>query len=288
MPEEGITFGAPILETLTTGMYREPLTVFREYVQNSCDSIDAAINAGIIHDGEGKIDIAIDSEARRITITDNDTGIKASDFRRVMGNIADSDKRQAESRGFRGIGRLCGMAYCRTLTFTAKFKGEGVISRLVCDGGVLRELLHESDSGINRYTASEVLGMINEFSAENVDDIDAHYFRVELDGINDENTSLLDFDGVRDYLSFVAPLPYSNNFIVFRSEIHRHAEGLGFKIDEYDIFLNGEQLFKPYTLKYPTSLGGDEIFDVAFRDFIDDDGNIIAWMWFGLSCFRGR
>lgn len=98
MPEEGITFGAPILETLTTGMYRKPLTVFREYVQNSCDSIDVAINAGIIHDGEGRIDIAIDSEARRITITDNGTGIKASDFRRVMGNIADTRTKGRLSR----------------------------------------------------------------------------------------------------------------------------------------------------------------------------------------------
>ena len=32
--------GMYLLETLTSGMYNEPLTIYREYIQNAVDSID--------------------------------------------------------------------------------------------------------------------------------------------------------------------------------------------------------------------------------------------------------
>ena len=282
-------FGAHILESLTRGMYSDSRTIFREYIQNSCDAIDAAVRFGIIQDYEGRINIELDTERRKIMITDNGTGIKANDFRRVLGNVADSDKKQGEERGFRGIGRLCGLAYCETLKFTAKFKGEEKISTLTCNGKILHELLTERDSGINRYTASEVLGFVNEFAENITDEIDAHYFIVELDGINEENTDLLNFDMVKNYLSFTAPLPYSMTFNVFSPKIHEHAGKLGLKIEEYDIFLNDEQLFKQYTMKFKTGRGKgeDEIFDVSFEDFRDNNNNLMAWLWFGMSSFKG-
>ena len=241
---------------------------------------------GILQAGEGEIKIWLDDDTRTITISDNGTGIKSSDFRRIMGSIADSDKRNNENRGFRGIGRLCGMAYCKTVIFTAKFKGENVISRLECNGGVLSQLLHERDSGIQRYTASEVLAEINEFSTERTDETDAHYFIVKLEDINNENKTLIDdYSGVKDYLSFTAPLPYSITFDPFTAEIHSHAKELGLKIDEYDIFLNDEQLFKPYTSTYHTSKGYDRISRLEFHDIRDKNGNLAAWMWFGVSSF---
>ena len=39
-----ITIGKYTLESLTTGMYIDPLILFREYIQNSSDAIDDAIN----------------------------------------------------------------------------------------------------------------------------------------------------------------------------------------------------------------------------------------------------
>ena len=287
MSKQNIIIGAHMLETITRGMYDDSRTIFREYIQNSCDAVDAAVNAGVLSENEGRIDIDLDYDSRKITITDNGIGISAKDFRRVMGNIADSDKRHSENRGFRGIGRLCGLAYCGTVRFTAKFRGERVISRLVCEAGTLHELLNERDSGINRYTAAEVLEMINEFSSENTDDIDSHYFIVELEDINAENDNLLDYMDIKTYLSMTAPLPYFM-FDTMSPKIYEHAEELGLKIDEYDIALNGDQLFKPYTTKYTTKNGEDEVFDLEFRDIRDNEGRLLAWLWFGVSCFRAR
>lgn len=284
----GYIFGAHILESLTTGMYQDSRMIFREYIQNSCDSIDKAVRAGLLDEEEGRIDITLDTQARAITITDNGTGIKSSDFVRILGNIADSDKKLGEERGFRGIGRLCGLAYCSKLTFKAKYRGEVSASVLVCDAEIMRSLLNENSEG-TRSTASEVLEAINEFSVVPDEDKEAHYFMVELEGISTVNKVLLDYDEVSGYLSFTAPLPYDITFIPFSKEIYTHAKELGHKIDEYAIFLNGDQLFKAYSSRFRAGKGKseDEIFDLMFMDFRDSEDNLIAWLWTGVSCFRG-
>ena len=292
-------FGSHILESLTTGMYQDSRMIFREYIQNACDSIDKAVKIGLLRDkDDGIIDVNINRNKRTITIKDNGTGIKSAEFARVLGNIADSDKKAGVDKGFRGIGRLCGLAYCEKLIFTAKFAGEKVVSRLVCDAELMRELIigkaeaeHEIEK---RYTASEVLNFMNEFifnEEKDSDNIDEHYFIVELVNINKENTDLLDYDGVKDYLAFTVPLPYSITFSPYRSRIREYAAKLGFVIDEYNIFLNDEQLFKPYTVNFVTGRGNgrsnDEIIDLAFEKFKDVNNNLIAWLWLGVSHFRG-
>jgi hypothetical protein len=279
-------FGANILENLTTGMYQDSKIIYREYIQNACDQIDKAIKDGILEDNEGKINIWLDPDQRKIIIEDNATGIPASSFQETLGNIADSDKKIGEDKGFRGIGRLCGLAYCKELVFRSSAKGEDTESILVCNAENMRRLIDENNRG-KKHTANEVLHAINHFDREKTDDIDSHFFRVELNGINTENTDLLNFKQVKDYLSFVAPVQYQNTFC-FRTKVYKHAEELNTKIDEYDITLNGESIFKKYTtiLKdSPTGTKYDEIFDVDFKDFYEN-GELIAWMWFGLSNFK--
>ncbi|MBQ6908568.1 MAG: ATP-binding protein, partial [Synergistaceae bacterium] len=136
-------FGANILENLTTGMYQDSRVIYREYIQNACDQIDKAVNQGLLDKDEAKIEINLDKDERVILIEDNATGIKSEDFIRTLGNIADSDKRLGENKGFRGIGRLCGLAYCKTLKFKAKYKGEKVISVMTCDAEKMRGLISE-------------------------------------------------------------------------------------------------------------------------------------------------
>lgn len=50
-------FGANILENVTSGMYKNSQIIFREYIQNACDALDAAISQKILAAGEGRIDI---------------------------------------------------------------------------------------------------------------------------------------------------------------------------------------------------------------------------------------
>ncbi|MDD3888745.1 MAG: ATP-binding protein [Syntrophomonadaceae bacterium] len=279
-------FGANILENLTTGMYQDSKVIYREYIQNACDQIDKAVKDDVLLPGEGKIEIWLDNDKRIISIEDHATGISATAFEQTLGNIADSDKKIGEDKGFRGIGRLCGLAYCRGLVFTSSAKGEDIISILYCDALKMRQMIEESGRG-KKHTANEVLHAINKFERRKTDDIDSHFLRVEMIDINHENTDLLDFRKIKDYLSFVAPVPYQNSFL-YRSEVYKHAKDIRSKIDEYTITLNGEQIFKKYTtvLRDPSGNKYDDVFGVHFKDFYSSDGKLFAWMWVGLSKFQ--
>lgn len=279
-------FGANILENLTTGMYQDSKVIYREYIQNSCDQIDKAVKEGILKPEEGRIKIWLNRDVRSIIVEDNATGIPAASFQRTLGNIADSDKRLGEDKGFRGIGRLCGLAYCKELVFISSSKGEDIISIMVSDAKKMRKLIEENERG-KKHTANEVLHAINRFERRKTDDIDSHFFRVELNAINKENTDLLDFQQVKDYLSFIAPVPYQNSFL-YRSEVYDHASELGVGIDEYNISLDGESIFKKYTTVLKESSGNkyDDIFGVHCEDFYNADNELLAWMWVGLSTFQ--
>ena len=276
-------FGANILENLTTGMYKTSQIIFREYVQNSCDAIDKAIAVEILSSNAGKIDIWIDANKRVISVEDNGTGITEMEFETTLQSIAQSNKQLETAKGFRGIGRLCGLAYCRELIFSTTAKNENVVSIMRINAEKLRSRFY----GDKKYTAQEVLDdviTVEKKTSDNV--ISDHWFKVEMIDINVENDVLLDVATIRDYLSFIAPVEYSSNFW-FYSKIYDHARNLNFKIDEYKISLNGDQLVKKYKTNFKTSQGEDEIFDLSFKDFYNDEGQLIAWSWIGLSKFKG-
>jgi len=278
-------FGANILENLTTGMYQDSKVIYREYIQNACDQIDKAVRDGLLLKGEGYIHIWLDPDRRTISIEDNATGLPAADFKKTLGNIANSDKKIGEDKGFRGIGRLCGLAYCRELVFTSTAKGETIVSTMRCNAQKMRELIAANGRG-EKHTASDVLHSINEFTTEDMANSNDHWFKVELIEINDANTDLLDFAQIKEYLSFVAPVPYINTFI-FRSEIHKHAEEINYHIDEYAITLNGEAMVKKYKTNFKThAKGDDEIFTIEFKDVRDLNGNLLTWIWWGVSRFK--
>ena len=286
-------FGANILENLTTGMYQDSKVIYREYIQNACDQIDKAYDMGILYPDnsnslsqqeKGRINIWLDSDKRTISIEDNATGICEADFEKTLADIANSDKKLGKDKGFRGIGRLCGLAYCKELIFTSTAKGENTISIMKCDAIKMRELISASENG-KKYTASEVLNSIYEFDSKNTEDKESHWFKVDMIGINDENTDLLDFAQIKEYLSFVAPVPYQSTFI-FRTEVYKHAREIGYNMDEYNIFLNGEPVFKKYQTIFKTSKGEDEIFNLAFKEIYDSNNNLLAWLWIGISHFK--
>lgn len=277
-------FGANILENLTTGMYQDSKVIYREYIQNACDQIDKARDMGLLRENEGCIDIWLDAEKRTVSIEDNATGILSADFERTLADIANSDKRLGEDKGFRGIGRLCGLAYCKELVFTSTAAGEDIVSIMRCDASKMRELISANERG-EKHTASEVLHSIYAFDYIHTDDVDEHSFKVEMIGINEENTDLLDFAQIKEYLSFVTPVPYQNTFI-FRSEVYKHATTINSRIDEYTIRLGGEQIFKKYKTNFKTSKGDDEVFNLAFKDIYDSHHNLLAWLWIGVSRFK--
>ncbi|MCL2400438.1 MAG: ATP-binding protein, partial [Defluviitaleaceae bacterium] len=293
---------ANIIEILTTGMYQDSKIIYREYIQNACDQIDKAEELGILSSrnadsrypdlGQGEVNIWLKPEDRYIIIEDNATGIKAENFQRTLLNIADSDKIMGQNKGFRGIGRLCGLAYCKRLVFTSRWIDEPIVSIMTCDAHKMLEMINEANTKVKRHSANDVINEITEFSTRPAEESDPkHFFRVELIDINKENEELFggrdedNLEQLTDYLSFVAPVPYQANFY-YRSEIYAHAKSLNVRIDEYNIKINGEQIFKKYKTHLKTSKGQEDVFGVEFHNFISEDSSLLGWMWFGKTYFR--
>lgn len=278
--------GKNVIENLTTAMYENAYTVYREYIQNSADSIDKAIAEGLISENDAFIDINIEYNKRRITINDNAKGIPAEKFVKVLTDIADSQKDRTKDKGFRGIGRLAGVGYCDTLIFKSSYKGEEIESVIEWDGKKLRDVLADSTQ---HPSASDFVDDITN-AYQNKANEDDHYFEVIMEGIIPESDNLLDKAAVIEYLESVAPIPFANVFI-YKSKINEFCRNNGLKIDEYTIQVNGNPLFKPYKTKIydgtPDSKKVvDEIKDVEFREFFASDGRRLAWMWFGISKFE--
>lgn len=276
--------GKNILENLTTGMYTNAKVCYREYIQNACDQIDLAVEQGIISLENAMVDIDINVKDKYIKIHDNATGVKEANFVADLGDIANSNKIAGKQKGFRGIGRLCGLAYCKTLKFTTSYLGENIKSIMVCDAEKMRTMLSDAQ----KYTIDEVLNEIISFKTEK-EDVDKHYFDVELIGVVDTAKDLLNEDDVYDYLSFVAPVDYDNKFFN-RSEIYEFVKVNQLRLDRYRIFVNGSDLFKKYNanLKESGDLQKkyDEITRLEFKKFYDKNGELLAWMWYGLSRFE--
>lgn len=278
--------GKDVIESLTLGMYEDCRFIYREYVQNAADAVDKAVKLTILDKGSEEIHINIDAENRHISILDNATGIPYENVVSILRNIAHSTKKRGEDKGFRGIGRLGGLGYCSKLKFETSYFGEDKKSIMTWDAELLKYIINDRD---NNEEAVEVLSRVTKTSFEK-EDIDAHYFRVIMEDVTSDD--LLDVESVTDYLSMVAPVDISSQFI-YRSKINNFKKENGLCVDTYNIYINGDQIYKPYTsVIYEDNHGGkkkvDDILDVDFLLSRDDNGDIIYWGWYTISCLKGQ
>lgn len=278
--------GKDVIETLTLGMYEDSRFIFREYIQNSADQIDKAVELGILENRcAGQIDIMIDPEIRRVQVEDNATGIESSNVLDILGNIAVSQKDRTKQRGFRGIGRLGGLGYCRELTFVTSAIGEPVRTILTWDANKLKKIINDRDTAME---ASELIRQITQIRTEEEKE-EQHYFRVIMHDVS--NDVLLDSAKVETYLRMVAPIPFATGFI-YKSKIREALEKREAEMDEFRVFVNTNQIYKSYsTILYsPTKSGKksiDEIYDIEFRE-IKSGNELVGLLWFGISKFEKR
>lgn len=282
-------FGKNIIEVLTTGMYKDDLTIYREYIQNSADSIRKAKNDAIYDDEcDISIDIEIDKDKRFIRISDNGYGIKKSDIDRCLLKVADSQKDEDEDMGYRGIGRLCGLAYCKKLKFITSYPGENIETVMTWDAEKLRIAL--DDPTIK--SSPEELFKENISYSSNPANSEDHYFAVELYDIIDGHEDLLNKELVSYYISETAPVDYDISF-PFGNKIKKYAKDHSLQLEIYNINVEGVPVLKKYNIHLYKGSNNtlqeyDKISDVDFKIFKSSSGEDIAWMWFGISAFEKK
>ena len=279
--------GKNVIESLTFGMYEDARTVYREYIQNSADQIDIAVEKGQLESiNKGQIEININQNQKVITFTDNATGIESSKVPIILKNIAQSTKDRTKNKGFRGIGRLGGLAYCSKLIFETSFKGENIKSVLEWNAEKLRSIIDNYDL---KEEAVEVIERVTSFNVQEYSKDDS-YFKVTMEGVTNE--SLLDKQNIYDYLSMIAPLKYAKGF-AYKTKIYEAAKAKSIQIDEYNIFLNNQEITKEYRMSiYEGDLNKkkkyDEISDIVSFQIDDNNGEILAWGWYGISNFTKK
>jgi len=277
--------GKAVIESLTTGMYEDCRFIYREYIQNSADQIDKAIQQGILTKDDEAIHIQVSPEMKSILIEDNATGVPNAQVVQVLQDIAQSTKKIGTDKGFRGIGRLGGLAYCEKLIFETSYKGESIKSILIWDAKKLREIINNREF---KEHATEVIRLVTSFKTEK-ESVDSHYFKVVLENV--DNEELLNKKDIEDYLSMVAPVAFSNSFL-YRRNIYDELQKDGLSLDEYKIFLNGDPIKKAYTsIIYTADSKGqkqrcDDIFDIQYFKEKDQEGKFLYWGWYGLSTFQ--
>jgi Histidine kinase-, DNA gyrase B-, and HSP90-like ATPase len=270
--------GKDVLELLSSSMYVNPLAIYREYVQNATDSIEEATGLGLLSRREmGRVDIKIDADKRTVSIRDNGTGIEKAAFTRALVALGASRKRGTKARGFRGVGRLAGLGYCRELVFRSLADGEHVISEMRWDCQRLKTILRDVTfkGGVDELI-KEVVRIQRRAATQR-----GHFFEVELSGIvRHGDDRLMNSEAVRDYLSQVAPVPFSPSF-KFGKQIEEYLSK-DVNLGTVRIYLNNEEqpLFRAYQNVFEARKGvTDEFADIRFFEIKATDGGLAAKGW---------
>lgn len=222
--DEAVVVGKDILELLAGAMYVDPLTIFREYVQNAADSIDEARQAGMSFPDGALVTISLDHATRSIRIRDHGAGIPANQFVRRLTSIGASGKRGKGQRGFRGIGRLSGLGYCHELVFRSRVEGQAKVTEMRWSG--LRERLRDASFQGSLEDLIKEVATVTQIPGI---DFPTRFFEVELRKVQRiKNDLLLNEAEIRSYLSQVAPVPFHPDFR-FGDEIRTWLSARGVK-----------------------------------------------------------
>ena len=276
-PAAALRIGAFVLETLTLGMYGEPRHTLREYVQNSFDAIREAKRSKQLS-GQGEVRISyLENEIR---IRDNGAGVSASAAWDTLTSIGISKKDRKRDAGFRGIGRLAGMAYCKKLQFRTSFPGESEVSVITFDAAALLEAMDPDEGGA--IELADLLSSNVTLDQHETTDKETHFFEVALIGLDNTPNELTDISDVEPYLRETLPLCYNSEWEQAGQILAEYQKYFDHEMQILNVVLIVEgketHLFKHYDNKYKYTKG---LMNLDTIRFFDDGNGGRFWGWVG-------
>lgn len=278
---ENSTIGIDLLKMLMLQLYSNPRCIYREYIQNSLDSINEAVQLGIlkrVKDGHVSINIS----SNNITIEDNGTGIKSDRAVKYLTDIANSIKNGVTTAGLYGVGRLSGGGYCDILEFDTSYQGEKIGTIVTMDTRILRKLLDENQSEMSAEEAMCQICTTQSYETES----ENHYFIVRLKNVINSADILLNTEDILKYIKEVAPVDYSVTFnslinsSVQHSFVEKHKA-----IEKIKVSLNETiDIQKSYDLVVKGS--GDNIEKIRYFELpAHEKFGKMGWGWYAVTDF---
>ena len=267
-----ITVGKDVLELVSSAMHVDPMTVYREYVQNAADAVDAARAADAISaDEPGRVEISVDTANRIVRIRDNGCGVPFPEFGRKLTALGGSAKRGTPARGFRGVGRLAGLGYAQELVFRSRVASERKVSELRWDCRSLKAALREAG-------VADLIRGITTLQRVNSEDAPERFFEVELRGIvRLRNDPLMSPPAVSEYLSQVAPVPFSPDFRFGRDLTETLSRHLDLGVLDIRIYGMEQPVYRPHRNCFSFDDKPDITFDeLTFVEIPGIDGDVAA------------
>ena len=270
--------GGGIFNLITSGMYNNPLALFREYIQNSADAFSATKNMA-----KNRLEVTIDPIHMRVKIRDNGPGLSPEEATRNLLPIGLSQKRPGADRGFRGIGRLCGLAFGESVTFLTRSRKDQPITRIVWHSSRVRDRL-----GWNCELAQLIQESVEIETFRSLE-YPSHFFEVEVSGIGRHAAgTILNREAVQWYIGEVCPVPISNAF-PFKTKVNMLFEGTGPPII-LNIFVKDAP--EPIQRHYGEEIRYSDVKQDGFAECEDIhlsslDGKVSAVGWIAHSSYLG-
>lgn len=247
---EELVYAAAVL-ILSEDLYPRKLEIIREYIQNASDALDDFIKVAEYLQDRSEPQIKISIQGRSLLIFDNGIGMDEEEIAKLK-RIAYSEKRMGEEAGYKGIGRLAGIAVANKLKISSTSYGDPKLYHFEFRARDMRQDISESKKRGVQESATKVINRHTEMWFTDIDP-DEHYTLVELRDIHESHDELLEPEQLMEYIGDIAPVDFPpEEHFSFGPLI---TENLFVNVPDYSpksIFLSGpgfdrQHIYKPYT-----------------------------------------
>ncbi len=203
---KGEDIGVGLLESITTGLYRSPFDVLREYISNEIDN-----------DPEPSyVEVALTPASKTVTIRGDGPGMDWDRFRSAV-RVGISLKDPLQDIGFRGIGIWAGVAAAETLRVATKSASDPNEYELIVNCVKLRSYFQSG--GARDKPLIDALNECAGFRKRRMSRSPGT--EVALEGVTESFKSLLDSDEVRGYLTGECPVIFERGF-TYADSVNRY------------------------------------------------------------------
>jgi hypothetical protein len=204
-------FYAAAVQILSEDLYPRKLEIIREYIQNASDALDDWLKiSDLIPTDRTDPQIKVSIQGKSLLIFDNGIGMTEEDIPKLK-RIAYSEKKVGEEAGYKGIGRLAGIAVADKLKITTTSYGDPKLHHFEFRAADLRQDISEKKRQGKNEPASPVIKRHTSTWWTDIDPAD-HYTLVEIRNIKDSCDELLDPDVLSEYIGDIGPVDFSPDF----------------------------------------------------------------------------